>query len=109
MAIIIVSLATLLTYQVIKQIERKRSNRKIYNNLALDEEKLMLEAVHQVRREKPTANAIALHYEKLAGKPVELKTVIQRLQEAGEAHLLEEVITGQEDEPILTRKSQVAI
>jgi len=108
MVMTILSLAILLVYQIINQIQRKRLNRKIYRSLAL-EEKLMLQAVYQAKKEKLTANAIALHYEKIAGKPIELKTLIQRLQEAGEAGLVEPVITSEEDEPILTWRGQVAI
>ena len=109
MATTIASLATLLTYQITKGIQRERSNRKIYDNLALEEEKLILQAVHQAKKERPTTNRIALHYEKLAGKPVELNTLTRRLQEAGEVGLVKQVIASEEDEPILTWKNQFAI
>jgi exosortase len=107
-AITAVLLATLLSYQVIKDREERKSNLKLYDKLALQEEKLILQAIHQAsQKEKPTANTIASHYEKLTGKTIELESLIEKLNEAEKAGLIKRDITSQRDEPILTWKSQV--
>ena len=107
--ITIVLLATILSYQAIKNQGEKKSNLRFYNKLALHEEKLILQAAHEAsKKEKPTANAIASHYQKLTGKPIELKLLLEKLNQAEKAGLIKRDITSQEDEPILTWKSQIS-
>jgi len=103
-------LATILTYQIIKDREEKKSNLKIYKKLALEEERLILQAVHQAsKQDKPTANTIASHYEKLAGKPIKLNLLLQKLNQAEQAGLIKRAITSREDEPTLIWKSQIPL
>jgi exosortase len=102
-------LTTILSYQVIKDREKRKSNLKIYNKLALQQEKLILQATHEASQQKPTANTIASHYQKLTGKTIELGLLIEKLNEAEKVGLIKREITSQEDEPILTWKSHVPI
>ena len=109
-AITTVLLATILSYQAIKGLEEKKSNLKLYTKLALHEEKLILQAVHQASRtDKPTANAIASHYQKLTGKTMELEPLIEKLKEAEKAGLIKSDITSEQDEPIFAWKSQTPL
>jgi len=109
-AVTIASLAAILSYEVIKKREEKKSNLKLYNKLILEEEKLILKAVnHASHQDKPPANAIASHYQKLTEKPIELEPLIEKLNEAEEAGLIERDITSKEDEPILAWKSHVPL
>ena len=109
-AITIAPLATILSYQIIKDRKEKKSNLKIYNKLALQEEKLILQAAHQAsKKEKPTANTIASHHQKLTGKTIEPELLIEKLKEAEKAGLIKREITSQEDEPILIWETQVSL
>ena len=106
--ITIALLATILSYQVIKNRGEKKSNLKLYNKLALQEDKLILQAAHEASKKgKSTANAIASHYQNLTGKTIDLELLIAKLNEAEKAGLIKRDITNQEDEPILTWKSQI--
>ena len=97
-----------LALEAIKNQRKKRSKLKVYNKLALEEEKLILQAAHQASKQnKPTANTIASHYQKLAGKPIELNLLLQKLNQAEEAGLIKRDITSKEDEPTLVWKSQI--
>jgi len=108
-AITIALLVTILSYQVIKNREEKRSNLKLYNKLALKEEKLILQAVHQAAKEdKSTGITVASSYRKLAGKPIDLNVLLEKLDEAYKAGLIEREIANREDEPILTWKTQIS-
>lgn len=109
-AITIALLATILSYQAIKNRGEKKSDLKLYNKLALQEEKLILQAAHGAsKKEKPTANVIASHYQKLTGKTIDLELLIAKLNEAEKVGLIKRDITSQEDEPILTWKSQISV
>ena len=108
-AITIALLATILSYQLAKNQGEKKSNLKLYNKLAPQEEKLILKAAHEAsKKEKPTANVIASHYQKLTGKTIDLELLIAKLNEAEKVGLIKRDITSQEDEPILTWKSQIS-
>ena len=108
-AITVALLATILSYQVIKNRGEKKSNLQVYNKLALKEEKLILQAAHEAsKKEKPTANVIASHYQKLTGKTIDLELLLEKLNEAEKVGLIKRDITSQEDEPILTWKSQIS-
>jgi len=102
-------LATILAYQAIKNQRGKKTNLKVYNKLALKEEKFLLQAVYQgAKKHKPTGNTIASYYQKLAGKPIELELLFKKLNYAEEAGLIKRAITSREDEPILTWKTQIS-
>ena len=108
-AITIVLLATILSYQVIKNRGEKKSNLKLYKKLALQEEKPILQAAHEAsKKEKPTTNVVASKYEKLTGKTIDLELLIAKLNEAEKVGLIKRDIASQEDEPILTWKSQIS-
>ena len=108
-AITIALLAIILSYQIIKNRGEKKSNLKLYNKLAPQEEKLILKAAHEAsKKEKPTANVIASHYQKLTGKTIDLELLIAKLNEAEKVGLIKRDITSQEDEPILIWKSQIS-
>jgi len=107
--ITIALLAAILSYQLVKNRGEKKSNLKLYNKLAQQEEKLILKAAHEAsKKEKPTANTIASHYQKLTGKTIDLELLITKLNQAEKAGLIKRDITSQEDEPILTWKSQIS-
>jgi len=102
-------LAMVLTYQTLKKQKEKRSNLKVYNKLALKEERLLLEATHQSTQEStPTGHTIASYYQKLAGKPSELELLFRKLNEAEEAGLIKKDIMSREDEPTLIWKTHIS-
>jgi len=108
--IIIALLATVLSYQVIKNLGKKKSKLNLYNKLALQEERLILKAAYQAAKaDKPTGNAIASHYQKLAGKTIEINRLLQKLNQAEETGLIKRDITSREDEPTLIWKSQIPL
>jgi len=101
-------LAITLALQAVKNQRERRSNLRVYNKLALIEEKLILQAVHQTAKEdKSTGNEIASCYQRLAGKPIESNVLLQKLNEAEEAGLVKREIISHNDEPVLIWKSQV--
>lgn len=103
-------LAIILIAQAIQIQREKKSNLRIYNQLTMQEEKQVLQSVHQAsRKEEPTTAAIASHYEKLTGKTIELKQLIQKLKQAQELGLIKREITSREDQPIITWKNQTPI
>jgi len=102
-------LAITLALHVIEKRKERKSNLRVYNKLALEEEKLILQAVYQAaKKDEPTANGIALCYQRLAGKPIESSLLLQKLNEAEEAGLVRKEIISQDDEPMLVWKSQVS-
>jgi len=107
-AITATSIATVLTYQIIKGRMKKKSNLRIYNRLASEEERLILQAVHQARKTKPSADTIATYYQELSGRRIEIDALVQKLKEAEEAGLIRAEIDVSGDEPIVVWKSQIA-
>jgi len=104
----VASLAIILSYYVMREEGERKSNLIFYNKLALKEEKLILQATRQAaQKEKPTTNAIASHYQKLTGTPIELEPLIEKLNEAEKAGLIKKEIASKEDEPILTWKNKI--
>lgn len=102
-------LAAVVSYGFMKERERKKSNLRVYNRLASEEERLILQAVHRARKDRPTASTIAAHYQKLSGKPIELEAVVEKLEEIQAAGLVTTDIDVTEDEPRLVWKSQIAL
>jgi len=97
----------LLAIQFIRNQKGKKYNFKVYNMLA-PEEKLILRAAHQTaQKERPTINAIASSYQKLAQKPTEFSLLLEKLNEAEEAGLVKREVISQDDEPVLIWKNQV--
>ena len=106
-AIITTLLAITLAYQTAKNQKRKNLNLKAYNKLVSQEEKLILQAASEAaRKSKPTGNAIAQAYQKLAEKPATPSLLFQKLNRAEEAGFVKREIANQEDEPILIWKTQ---
>jgi exosortase len=109
-AITLATLAVTLLYRIIKDRKEKESNLKLYDKLVLYEEKFILQAVKRASKKgKATTNDIALHYQKLTGKAIELGMLVEKLKEAEKVGLIKREIASQEDEPILTWKSHVSI
>ena len=105
----LITLATILIYQTIKEWNERKSNLKVYSKLALEEE-LILQAVHQASKEdKSTGNAIASHYQRLTGKPIEVKILLEKLNQAEQAGLIKRDVASREDEPILVWKSRIPL
>ena len=103
-------LAFALAFQAMKNQKEKKSNLNVYKKLALEEEKLILRAAHQAAQEdKATGNAIASHYQKLAGKPIVLELLLKKLNDAEEAGLTKRGIVSREDEPFLVWKTQMPL
>jgi len=101
-------IVAILIVQIIQKQREKKSNLKIYNKLPSEKDKLILKTVHQTaKKNQPTANSIALHYQKLSGKKTELDLLIKKLKEAEKVNLIKRDITSREDEPTLTWKSQI--
>jgi len=95
--------------QVIRNQKEKKSNLKAYNKLA-SREKLILQAAYQAaKEEKPTINAIATAYHKLANEPIQPILLLEKLSEAEEASLVKSEIISQNDEPVLIWKSQAPL
>jgi len=104
-ALLIITLAL----QAIENHREKKSNARLYNNLA-SEEKLIPRCVHQASKNgKATGNAIASIYQKLAQKPMESSALFEKLNEAEESGLVKREVISQDDEPVLTWKSQVPL
>ncbi|MHA1711246.1 MAG: exosortase/archaeosortase family protein [Candidatus Freyarchaeota archaeon] len=110
MMVTTITLATILTYQFVRNQMEKKSNLKAYNNLALEEEKLILQAAHQAtKQDKPTVSTIASYYQKIAGKPIELNLLLEKLNQAEEAGLVKKDIVSREGEPTLVWKSRIPL
>jgi len=103
-----ISLVTILTYQFIKERERKKSNFRVYSKLASEEERLILQAVEKAKKRKATTYTIASHYQELTGKQMALDILAQKLKEAEEAGLIGAEVDSIEDEPTIVWKSQIA-
>jgi len=104
-ALLIITLAL----QAIETQKERKSNLTVYNKLASEEDRLILQAVHQAAKEdKPIGNEIALHYQTLSGKHIESGLLLQKLNKAEEAGLLRREISSRDDEPVLVWKSQVS-
>jgi len=96
----------LLAIQFIRNQKGKKFNLKVYNMLAPGE-KLVLRAAHQAaQKERPTINAIASSYRKLAKEPIQF-SLLEKLNEAEEAGLVKREVISQDDEPVLIWKNQV--
>jgi len=101
-------LAMTLIYQGMKSRKEREKNLRIYNKLALEQEKIILKAAHQAaQKNKSTGNSIISHYQKLTGESIRLETLFKKLKEAEEIGLMKREIAGREDEPLLIWKSQM--
>jgi len=96
--------------RIIQRQSEKKSSSKLYQKLALEEEKVILQAVHKAAEKKqPTVDAIALHYEKISGKRIESELLFRRLCEAEQTGLVRKQIVSCEDEPVFAWKSQISL
>ncbi len=101
-------LAGMLTSNFMKKRKKEKTNFQAYMKLALEEEKLVIQAVDQAAKKgKSTSNAIALHYRKLSGKPIELSALNEKLEKAREAGFVKKEMSIREDEPILVWRSLI--
>jgi exosortase len=96
-------LAVVFAYQIIKSQKEKKSNLKLYNNLALEEEKLLLQAALLAsKKQNPTGNSIVACYQKLSRKPMKSEVFFGKLNEAADVGLVKRHLVCRENEPILT-------
>jgi len=101
-------LAIIFIIQAIRQQKDRKSSLKLYNKLALQEEKFILQAVFQAtQKDKPTSNAIASHYYKLTKKTMEPELLLKKLDNIEEVGLIKKEIISQEDEPLLVWKNLI--
>jgi hypothetical protein len=107
--ITLILLTLIATFYIIITRKQRKLNQKIFNNLSIEEEKLILKATHNAaKHEKPTGNAIVSAYENLTGKSIELNRLAQKLNEAENAGLVTKDIVSQMDEPVLVWKTQIS-
>lgn len=108
-AVAVAFLGVVIGNQVIKNQKEKKSNLKVYSNLA-PEEKLIPRAVYQAaKRGKATGDAIASAYQRLAKRPIQSSVLFEKLDQAEEAGLVERGVISQDDEPVLVWKSRVPL
>jgi hypothetical protein len=101
-------LAIILTMAFFEKLNKETNNLKIYQKLVLEQEKSILQAVHQASHAtKPTTTEIHSNYKKITGNPIEIDTLQEKLEEAEKAGLVEKDIVNLEDEPILTWRSRI--
>jgi exosortase len=100
-------LTAIVTFQIFENHKNKKATLKLYKKLASKEDKLIIKAASQAsKRGKPTIEAIASQYHKLAEKTIKTEKLIEKLSQAEKAWLVKKEITNQEDRPILTWKIQ---
>ena len=105
-AVSTVSLIIVTAFQTTRNILDRKSNLRIYEKL-VPEEKLIIKAVSQASKGRPTLKDIAARYEELTGKQIDLNLLVTRLREAQEAGLLRRDLANVGDKPILVWKSLV--
>jgi exosortase len=103
-------LAVILAVNVIQKQRDKKSNLKIYHQLGLQEERFILQATYEAsKRDTPIATNIASHYQRLTGKTIEPRALIQKLTQAEKLGLVRRDIASREDQPIVVWKSQTSL
>ena len=103
----IATLTAITTYKIIQDTTEKRSNKEIYQNLAIKVEKRIIQAVQETQKETATGTKIAQKYQELTRRTIGLETLAKKLEEAKEAGLIRQVIANVQDEPILTWKTHI--
>ena len=103
-----ISLILATVFQAVRRINRKRSNLTIYWKLA-PEEKLIIKAVSEASKDRPTLQNIAAESRELTGKQIDLDVLHQRLIEAQKAGMLKRDLANVADEPVLVWKSLVPL
>jgi exosortase len=111
LATIPITLLTIILLQgFIGKFRERKSNLRIFSQLNIPEEKLILQAAYQAsKKDQPITSAIAVHYKKLTGKTVETETLIQKLNEAEKLGLVKRDIASREDQPIIVWKSHTPL
>ena len=107
-------LATLVLFvlgvQKTLELREKTLNLRLYNKIALEEDRQLIGAVCEAdRAEIPTGKTILMHYQKLLGRQVEPKTLMEKLNHAEKAGLIERDVVGVEDKPLLVWRSRTAL
>lgn len=106
---LIVLLVLFLMFLALKYRERKQRNLVLFNKISSSEEKFVLQAVYQAEESgKSTLNAIQQSYNLLTKKTVDVKTFIETLERAKEAGLVDYTIINENDEPLITWRTQIA-
>ncbi|MEM2868542.1 MAG: exosortase/archaeosortase family protein, partial [Candidatus Bathyarchaeia archaeon] len=96
----VILLAITLIYQKIEVWRERRSILRLYNKIA-QQDRLILQAIYAASKERQhDLNAIILHYQELAGRVIEPKTLIEKLKELENAKLIKREIIAEDDEPI---------
>ena len=96
----VILLAITLIYQKIEVWRERRSILRLYNKIA-QQDRLILQAIYAASKERQhDLNAIILHYQELAGRVIEPKTLIEKLRELENAKLIKREIIAEDDEPI---------
>ena len=82
-------------------INHKKHNRKIYDKLII-RDKLILSLIEKIQKKQPpTGNVIALEYDKMAEKPIEITHLLRKLKEAEKAGLIKREVWNIEEQPII--------
>ena len=81
----------------------------LYNRLSLEEERLILRAVHLANRENATLQKIITSYERLAGKTISTNLLIEKLGQAEEAGLVEAYASDLAGELYISWKSRIPL
>jgi len=103
-------IATITIVQIIQKQNKKKTKTKIYNQLTLQNEKHILQAVQQASQtKKPTTTSeIALQYQKITGNTIPSETLTETLKQAEQSQLVKRDITSNlQEEPIITWKNQI--
>jgi len=96
-------------YQIIKNQREKKDAQKLFKRIKPKEERLILKAVQKSNKEgKATGLAIASAYKELTGKPIEIETLTEKLEEAEKAGLIKRKISNLDDEPIQIWKNRAS-
>jgi exosortase/archaeosortase family protein len=110
LSIIVVGfMAVVLAFYGLSSEKEKRLNLKAFNKLALDDEKNVLQAVHQAEKTgKDGGNAIAASFQNLAGRPIDQNRLSDALRHAEEMGLIRSRIENENGEPVLAWRTQIA-
>jgi len=97
------------TIQIMDSRKEKKLNMEAFNKLTVNDDKNVLRAIHQAEKVGISrANAIAVSFQGLVGKPIEQNRLLDTLRHAEELGLVKSTIVNENDEPVLVWKTQIA-
>jgi exosortase len=106
---LMVGISAILLIQLYRSAQNKRRNTKSYYRLT-PEDRNILRATHQAQKKgPPTGNAITSEYREIAGEPIEMDRLLQKLGEAERAGLVKRAVRNLEERPILVWRSQYSL